>query len=173
MGVFVHYHDDGSKELNACIRFLLHMVYLKPKHKLLLFTDNMYEINMNAYNIYNGVFLVNLPLLPSLAFPFPFAWVNRPLYLLGDPSSYDRGANIHPLSSLVNYQLSFPCCLNHPEDTPWIKLHVYIDDITTSVWYSFIFIADNCWNFLSAICCRIICSSWQPMTKPISCTVHM
>jgi hypothetical protein len=24
----VCYHDDGSKELNACIRFLLHMVYL-------------------------------------------------------------------------------------------------------------------------------------------------
>jgi hypothetical protein len=26
--VCVRYHDDGSKELNACIRFLLHMVYL-------------------------------------------------------------------------------------------------------------------------------------------------
>ncbi len=24
----VRYHDDGSKELNACIRFFLHMVYL-------------------------------------------------------------------------------------------------------------------------------------------------
>ncbi len=24
----VRYHDDASKELNACIRFLLHMVYL-------------------------------------------------------------------------------------------------------------------------------------------------
>jgi hypothetical protein len=24
----VHYHDDGSMELNACTKFLLHMVYL-------------------------------------------------------------------------------------------------------------------------------------------------
>jgi hypothetical protein len=24
----VRYHDEGFKELNACIRFLLHMVYL-------------------------------------------------------------------------------------------------------------------------------------------------
>jgi hypothetical protein len=29
----VRYHDDGSKKLNACIRFFLHMVYLEPKHK--------------------------------------------------------------------------------------------------------------------------------------------
>ncbi len=26
--VSVRYHNDGSKELNACIRFLSHMVYL-------------------------------------------------------------------------------------------------------------------------------------------------
>jgi hypothetical protein len=26
--VIVRYHDDGSKKLNACIRLLLHMVYL-------------------------------------------------------------------------------------------------------------------------------------------------
>jgi hypothetical protein len=24
----VRYHDDGYKELNACVRFFLHMVYL-------------------------------------------------------------------------------------------------------------------------------------------------
>jgi hypothetical protein len=39
--VIVSYHDDGSKKLNACIRFFLHMVYLKPKHKVLLFEDNV------------------------------------------------------------------------------------------------------------------------------------
>jgi hypothetical protein len=81
---------------------------------------------------YNGVFLANPPLLPSLTFPIPFAWAhrpfawahrpfawtNRPLYLLGDPFSYDCGAIIRPLSSLVSYQLPFPCCLTYPEDTP-------------------------------------------------------
>jgi hypothetical protein len=28
LNLTVRYHDDGSKELNACIRFLFHMVYL-------------------------------------------------------------------------------------------------------------------------------------------------
>jgi hypothetical protein len=55
-----------------------------------------------------------------------------PFYLLGDPSSFARGANIHPLSSLVSYQLYSPCWLTHPEGTPQIKLHIYIDDINTS-----------------------------------------
>ncbi len=48
------------------------------------------------------------------------------------PSSCVRGANIHPLSSLVSYQLFSPCCLTRPKDTPQIKLHIYIDDITAS-----------------------------------------
>jgi hypothetical protein len=26
--IIVRYHDDGSKELNPCIRFFLHMIYL-------------------------------------------------------------------------------------------------------------------------------------------------
>ncbi len=30
------------------------MVHLQPKHKLLLFADNIYEINMHTYDIYNG-----------------------------------------------------------------------------------------------------------------------
>jgi hypothetical protein len=53
-------------------------------------------------------------------------------YLLGDPSFSDRGANVHPPSSLVSDQLFTPCCLALPEDTPPFMLHVYIDDITTS-----------------------------------------
>ncbi len=39
-------------------------------------------------------------------------------YLLRDPSSFARGANIHPLPSLVSYQLFSPFCLTHPEGTP-------------------------------------------------------
>ncbi len=65
--------------------------------------------------------------------PLPFACINHSLYLLGDPPSDACGANIHPLSSQVSYQLFSPCCLTRPEDTPQIKLHImYIDDITTS-----------------------------------------
>ncbi len=48
---------------------------------------------------------------------FPFARINYPFYLIGDPFSCDRGANIHPLSSLVSNQLFTPCCLTQPEDT--------------------------------------------------------
>ncbi len=82
--------------------------------------------------MYSDVFLVNPPLLPSLIYPIPLCTINHPLYLLGDPSSYARGANIHPISSLVSYRLFSPCCLTRFEDTPQIKLHIYIDDITTS-----------------------------------------
>jgi hypothetical protein len=64
---------------------------------------------------------------------FPFASSNSLVYLLGDPSSFARGVIIHPLSSLVRYQLSSPCCLTHPEGTPQTKLHIYTDDINNIV----------------------------------------
>jgi hypothetical protein len=70
-------------------------------------------------------------MLPSLIYPAPLR-MYQPSHLLGDPSSYACGANIHPLLSLVSYQLFSPCCLTRPEDIPQIKLHIYIDDITTS-----------------------------------------
>ncbi len=62
----------------------------------------------------------SIPLSPSFVFPVTY---------LGDPSSFARGANIHPLSSLVSYQLFSPYYLTHPEGTPQITLHIYIDDI--------------------------------------------
>jgi hypothetical protein len=34
VNIRVHYHSVGSMKLNACILILVHMVYLKPKHKL-------------------------------------------------------------------------------------------------------------------------------------------
>jgi hypothetical protein len=62
--------------------------------------------------------------------------INPPLYyLLGDPSFGDRGANIHPLSSLVSDQLFTPCFLTLPNPSrrhPRFMLHVYRDDIRTS-----------------------------------------
>jgi hypothetical protein len=55
------------------------------------------------------------------------------LYLLGDPSFGDRGANVHPPSPLASDQLFTSCCLTLPEDTPPLMLHVYIDDITSAI----------------------------------------
>ncbi len=74
---------------------------------------------------------------PCWFIPFPSYMYQPPhlFYLLGDPSFGDRGANIHPLSSLVSDQLPTPCFLtlpNPPRRHPWFMLHVYIDDITTS-----------------------------------------
>ncbi len=76
------------------------------------------------------------PLLHSIPL---FASFVSPVYVLGDPFSFARGANIYPLSSLVSYQLFSPCCLTHPEGTPQIKLHIYIEDINNispPVWYN-------------------------------------
>ncbi len=74
---------------------------------------------------------------PSPCFPLCLSLtpcMSKPplFYLLGDPSFGDRGANIHPLSSLVSNQLFTPCFLTLPGDTQRFMLHVYIDDITTS-----------------------------------------
>ncbi len=73
-----------------------------------------------------------IPLASLFARSVPLAQVNSHFYLLGDPSSDDHVANVHPPSSLVSDQLLTPCCLTLPVDTPRFMLHVYIDDITTS-----------------------------------------
>ncbi len=67
------------------------------------------------------LFWLTRPVGLSLIYPAPLACTNPYLYLLGDPFSYICGANIHPLSSLVSYQLFSPCCLTRPKDTPQIK----------------------------------------------------
>jgi hypothetical protein len=87
---------------------------------MLLLADNVqrHYVHMRMYVV---AFLFCQPTPCFILFPF---------YLFGDPSSYARGANIHPPSSLVSYQLFSPCCLTHPEDTPQIKLHIYIDNIS-------------------------------------------
>ncbi len=72
---------------------------------------------MHEY-IYSAALLINPPFASIFdLFHSPFAWIDCPFYLLGDPFSCDCGANIHPLSSLVSNQLFTPCCLTHPEDT--------------------------------------------------------
>ncbi len=93
----------------------------------------MYEINMHAHIHLQWCFSwLTCPCFYLWFIPFPFARISRSLYLLGDPSSCARGANIHPLLSLVSYQLFPPCYLTRPKVTPQIKLHIYIDVITTS-----------------------------------------
>jgi hypothetical protein len=79
---------------------------------------------------YSNISLLPTHLLsPLLLHSIPLTQTSRPVYLLGDPSSFARGANTHPLLSLVGYQLFSPCCLAHPKGTLQIKLHIYIDEI--------------------------------------------
>ncbi len=102
----------------------------------MLFGDKTYKM-IHMHN----TFSVSFPQLGSFSFPFwftlfPLCMYHFPLfYLLGDLFFGDRGANIHPLSSLVSDQLFTPCFLTLPNPSrrhPWFMLHVYIDDITTS-----------------------------------------
>ncbi len=71
------------------------------------------------------------PLLPPLTHFIP------PLFLLTWRTPFDDcGANVHPLSSPVGDQLFTPCSLtlhNPSWRHPQFMLHVYRDDITTSV----------------------------------------
>ncbi len=61
-------------------------------------------------------FLVNPPrCFPSLLYLSSFTWSKPFFYLLGDPASFARGANTHPLLSLVFYQMFSPCCFTHPK----------------------------------------------------------
>jgi hypothetical protein len=86
-----------------------------------------YKHPHNTLPLKNPSFCPFLCLFPTLL------WIQLPFfYLLRDPSFGDRGANIHPLLSLVGDQMPTPCFLTLTEDTPWLTLHVYIDAITTS-----------------------------------------
>ncbi len=58
---------------------------------------------------------VDPPLATLFASLNPPCITRPPVYLLGDPYSFARGANIHPLLSLVSYQLFSPCFLTHPK----------------------------------------------------------
>ncbi len=101
----------------------------------MLFADNTYgmihtHIHLQCHSPIKSLWL------PLLIYPILFLYVSTPLfYLLGDPSFGDRGANVHPLSSLVSDQLLTPCFLTLPNPSrqyPWFMLNVYRDDITTS-----------------------------------------
>ncbi len=96
----------------------------------MLFADNVYEVSMHRYIHaqwwFSCHFLSTLPLLLSLLFPAPTACINPSFYSLGDPSSFARGANTHPLLSLVSYQLFSLAVSPTPRH---LTLHIYIYNI--------------------------------------------
>ncbi len=102
----------------------------------MLFADNTYKINICAWIHLQCYSLVETPCFPHWFTSFPPFWMHQPPFLLTwEPSFGDRGANVHPLSSLVSDQLFTPCFLNLPNPSqqhPWFMLNVYRDDITTS-----------------------------------------
>jgi hypothetical protein len=86
-------------------------------------------------------------------------------YLLRDPSFGDRGANVHPLSSLVSDQLLAPCSLTLPHPSrqhPQFMLHVYRDNITTSVTLS-----DTVTSYCNGFQVNRYMSSWNQVTSSL------
>jgi hypothetical protein len=78
-------------------------------------------------------------LLPIPSPPLPFCPSSTPcmtepphFYLLGDPFFGDRGANVHPLSSLVSDQLPTPCSLTLPHPSWQHPSSCYMFTETTS-----------------------------------------
>jgi hypothetical protein len=102
------------------------------------------QITYEQHYVHMQIHVVTFPFGQPISCP-PFASFSSPytacppVYLLGDSSSFARGANTHPLLSLVGFQLFSPCGLTHPKGTPQIKLHIYIDHINQigrPVWYT-------------------------------------
>jgi hypothetical protein len=65
-----------------------------------------------------------------------FFMYTTPFYLLGNPLFCDHGANVHPHSSPVGDRLPHPLLSTLPLLSQWLPqfmLHVFKDDITTSV----------------------------------------
>jgi hypothetical protein len=84
----VRYHDDGSKELSACIGFILMeaSVGWQGKHHC--------KCHMRACLSRTCYLQITMICVYPLCMKYP-------LGLLGDPSSDGHGANIHPLLSLL------------------------------------------------------------------------
>jgi hypothetical protein len=72
-------------------------------------------VHMYTHTVIVMFLSVNPPLASIFASLFPRCMTNPSIYLLGDPSSFARGANTHTLLSLVSYQLFSPCYFTHPK----------------------------------------------------------
>ncbi len=131
----VRCHDDGSKELNACIRFFLHMVYLSPKHKSSLFGDNMYEINMHMHiHLQWCFFWLTRPWPLSLAYPAPLH-MYQPSPLLTWRSLFLCSWCEYPFT-LIPGLLStvLPLLLNPPRRHPTDQV-TYLHRWHHNIWY--------------------------------------
>jgi hypothetical protein len=83
----------------------------------MLFADTVThnDMHLHRYMYTHDDSLSTHPLLPGFTSVCPFLYNSTPsFYLLGDPVSFARGANTHPLLSLLCYQLFSPCCFTHP-----------------------------------------------------------
>jgi hypothetical protein len=64
---------------------------------------------------------------PCFLLPTPFTYY--PFLLTWRTSFLARGANTHPLSCLVCYQLLTLCCFTQPDTPHRSSYSIYIDDI--------------------------------------------
>jgi hypothetical protein len=94
---------------------------------------------ITCYGTYIRCTLKHLHVNPAPYFPLPHPlfYSTNPFYittfyLLWKPAFLARGANTHPLLSLVCFQLFTPYCFTHPETAHRSSYSIYIDDINNS-----------------------------------------
>ncbi len=90
---------------------------------------------VHIHTAFLNIILLSNPPFASPFTRFPCA-INYPLYLLGNPFFDDRGAKVHPHSSLVGDSLPTPYFLSSPSppNGPHSSCYMFFkDDITTSV----------------------------------------
>ncbi len=128
----------GSKKLNACIWFFLHIIFnLNKKQCYSQITRD--DTHMHRYTSIQQFFGQPSPYFLFFALILPF-YVAQPLFLLASKTSFFCSWCEYP-STLVPGLLStvLPLLLHPPQGTPQIKLHICIDDISNGsrpVWHS-------------------------------------
>jgi hypothetical protein len=77
------YHEDGSKKLNACSLCIFHMVYFKPEHRILLFTDHTSQyLHVRQYLVQPNPCSVFYPLFIYLENQLLLSWCEYPSTLV-------------------------------------------------------------------------------------------
>ncbi len=87
---------------------------------------------------------------PSPCFLLPTLFSCHLFFLTWRTSFLARGANTHPLLSLVCYQLLTLCYSTHPDTPHRSSYNIYIDDINNisrPIWYSM-----HCWHCVTPPC---------------------
>ncbi len=112
---------------------------------------------------------IPLPCFPLCPLSTPLHKWASPFDLLGDHFFGDCGANVHPHLSLVDDRLPTHCSLTLPfpsQQYPQFMLHVYMDDITTSVTLS-----DTHTPYTSIL--QVCCISCQPASAYLHLPAHL